>query len=336
MRANTMTNNPSPQSSPASGRGGEREQQPFYTDQAAGLRKLLARTATQVVTVIGARDGLGATSIVTNLAAVFAHSGKDVMVLDENISQDNVANTLAMRPRYDLLHAARGDKTWQEVLLQGLGGACVMPVARAMQALPRLGDAERERLLESLLAAAADKDVVLVDAARDGHSMCASLSGDEPLLLVLNATASGITESYALLKQMAVYNGRQAFDIVVNKVADEREALAVFDNISQVARRHLRVQLEYLGYIPIDEKLKRATQLCRPVVEVFPSAAAALAMREIAQGLLRTPGVSGQVQDKLSGVMQRLIRMSHPRYTAGAAANRREPAQSRNGLAALT
>jgi flagellar biosynthesis protein FlhG len=284
-----------------------------FGDQAAGLRKLLARGNAQVITVLGARDGLGATSIVTNLAAVFAHSGKDVLVLDENLSHDNVANTLALRPRYDLLHAARGDKTWQDVLLQGMAGPGVLPVARAMQALPKMAEAERERLLESLLGAAVGRDVVLVDAARDGNSVCASLSGDEPLLLVLNATASGITESYALLKKMAVHNGRQAFDIVVNRVGSEREALAVFDNMQKVARYHLQVNLSYLGYIPVDEKLLRATQLCRPVVDAFPSAASSMAMREIAQGLLRAPGVSEHVQDRLGGVMQRLMRMSQPR-----------------------
>lgn len=279
----------------------------FASDQAAGLRKLLARSTTQVITVIGARDGLGATSIVTNLAAVFAHSGKDVLVLDENVSHDNVANTMGMRPRYDLLHVVRGDKTLNDVLLQGLGGASVLPVARAMQALPKLDHMERERLMESLLSAAGDKDVVLVDAARDGHSLCASLSGDEPLLLVLNATASGITESYSLLKQMAALNGRQAFDIVINKVKDEREAIAVFDNMAQVARRHLQVQLEYMGFIPLDEQLKRATQACRPVVDAYPSSAAAFAVREIAQGLLRVSQINQHAQDKLSGVMHRLM-----------------------------
>ncbi|MDD2700197.1 MAG: MinD/ParA family protein [Sideroxydans sp.] len=303
---------PSPQSSP-SGRGGNRERQSPILDQAAGLRKLLARGNAQVITVLGARDGLGATSIVTNLASVFAHAGKDVLVLDENLSQDNVANTLALRPRYDLLHAARGDKTWQDVLLQGMAGPGVLPVARAMQALPKMAESERERLLESLLGAAVGRDVVLVDAARDGHSVCASLSGDEPLLLVLNATASGITESYALLKKMAVHNGRQAFDIVVNRVGSESEALAVFDNMAKVARHHLQVSLSYLGYIPVDEKLKRATQLCRTVVDAFPSAASSMAMREIAQGLLRAPSVSEHVQDRLGSVMQRLMRMSQPR-----------------------
>ncbi|MFA6121528.1 MAG: cellulose synthase operon protein YhjQ/BcsQ [Sideroxydans sp.] len=281
-----------------------------HLDQAAGLRKLLVRSTTQVITVIGARDGLGATSIVTNLAAAFTRSGKDVLVLDENVAHDNVANSLALRPRYDLLHAVHGDKTWQDVMLEVAGGASVLPVARAMQALPKLDGMQRDRLMSALLAAAADKDVVLVDAARDGHSVCASLSGDAPLLLVLNATASGITESYSLLKQMATHNGRQAFDIVVNKVRDEREALAVFDNISQVARHHLQVQLEYMGFIPLDENMKRATQACRPVVEAFPSAPAALAIREVAQGLLRSAGMTSDEQDSLSGVMQRLMSQS--------------------------
>lgn len=281
-------------------------------DQAAGLRRLLARSSSRVVTVIGARDGLGATSIVVNLAAVLAGAGKDVLVLDENLSQANVANTLAMQARYDLLHVVRGDKTWQDVLLHGADGVRVLPVARAIQNLSKLSEVERVRLLESLSAAAKDMDVVLVDAARDGHSVCASLSGDEPLLLVLNATASGITQSYALLKQMAMHNGRQAFDIVVNKVATEREALAVFDNMAQVARRHLQVHLEYLGHIPVDEKLKRATQLGRTLIETFPAAQASYALREIAQGLLRAPSTVEEGHDALGNVMQRLMRQARP------------------------
>lgn len=281
------------------------------SDQAAGLRRLLARSSSHVVTVVGARDGLGATSIVVNLAAVLGRAGKEVLVLDENLSHDNVANTLAFKVRHDMLHVAHGDKTWEDVILHGNEGVRVLPVARAIQNLARLNEVERERLLESLSAAAQGMDIVLVDAARAGHSVCASLSGDEPLLLVLNATASGITESYALLKQMALYNGRQAFDIVVNKVAGEREALAVYDNMARVARNHLQVRLEYLGYIPVDEKMQRATQLARPVVEAFPSAPSAYAIREIAQGLMRSPAAD-EGRDVLGSVMQRLMRQARP------------------------
>ncbi|GAB1235306.1 hypothetical protein UT5_17010 [Ferrigenium sp. UT5] len=269
------------------------------------MRALLTRSRARVITVLGARDGLGATSLVTNLAAIFARIGKQVLVLDENLSPANVAQTLGLRARYDLLQAARGDKTWHDVLLQDDAGVALLPLARAMEKLPQLAVAERTRLLESLLAATAGRDVVLVDAARVGASLCAGLSGDEPLLLVLNPTASGITESYALLKQMAQQNGRQAFAIVVNRVTGEREALTVFDNMARVAHHHLQVRLDYLGYIPLDEKLKRATQLRRPVVDSFPAAASSLALREVAQGLLHAPAAPGP--DGLDGVIGLLM-----------------------------
>jgi flagellar biosynthesis protein FlhG len=199
-------------------------------------------------------------------------------------------------------------------MLQGASGVHVLPLARAMQALSTLRDAERERLLASLTAATRNMNVVLVDAAADGHSVCASLSGDEPLLLVLNPTSSGITESYSLLKQMVLHHGRQAFDIVVNKARNEYEARAVFDNMFQVAQCHLQVRLAYLGHIPQDDKMKRATQLCRPVMEAFPAAPSALALGELARKLMLLPAAGDSGNNALTQVMQRLLQQARPRH----------------------
>ncbi len=281
-------------------------------DQAEGLRRLLARSAARVVTVVGAREGLGATSVVVNLAAQWASEGKRVLVLDEHVSASNVPNQLGLKHRYDALNVVRGDKQLSEVMLAGGNGVCVLPAARAMQALPRLEAAERERLLGVLRQAAHGMDVVLVDAAaREGHSVSASLSGDEPLLMVLNGTASGITESYAMLKQMALQNGRSSFDIVVNKVKGESEARAIFDNMAQLALRNLQVRLEYMGYIPVDEKLKRATQLCQPVAEAFPGGQCAGAFAAVAQNLMQVSGSDEEEGGGLVGLMQRLISRQH-------------------------
>jgi len=275
-------------------------------DQAEGLRRLLLRPSLRVVTVLGARPGLGATSVVVNLAAAMAREGKQVLVLDENLAHDNVANALALKPRFDLLNAVRDHKPWREIMLHTATGVHVLPVARAMQALPGLGAVERERLLESLTAASWGMDVVLVDAAADGHSVCASLSGDEPLLLVLNATADGITESYALLKQLAARNGRQAFDIVVNKARNETEARTVFDNMAQVAQRHLQVQLKYLGNIPLDENFGHAARMHSPLVEILPGAPASCAFVGLACKLLQ-PAVKKDGSNALNQLLQRLL-----------------------------
>lgn len=301
-------------------------------DQAEGLRRLLVRASLRVVTVVGARQGLGATSVVVNLAAALARAGKQVLVLDENLAHDNVANALALKPRFDLLNAVRDEMPWRDIVLHTASGVHVLPVARAMQALPRLSDAERERLLESLTAASWGMDVVLVDATTDGHSVCASLSGDEPLLLVLNATADGITESYTLLKQMAVHNGRQAFDLVVNKARSEQEARTVFDNMAQVAQRNLQVRLKYLGNIPLDEKLGRATQLRRPLVELFPDAPASCAFIELARKLMLLPSAEKEGSNALNQLLQRLLQQSG---RSGFTQRVQEPASRSSGQVGL-
>ncbi len=289
----------------------------IWHDQAAGLRRLLGRSPARVFAVVGARAGVGATTLVANLARVFALSGKEVLVLDEHHSHENVAHVLGLRARYELLHVARGDKGWKDVVLHDGGGVSVLPMARAVQALPELLPLEHERQREALLAAAAGKDIVLVDAARAGHSVSAALSVGDALALVLDATPAGITEGYALLKHMTALNGRQAFDIVVNRAGSEREALAVYDNMAQVARRHLQAGLNYLGHIPVDENLRRATQLHCAAVEATPSSDASYALREIAQGLLRGPE---STDGALDGAMRRLMRRPPAAVVRGAAA----------------
>jgi flagellar biosynthesis protein FlhG len=276
-------------------------------DQAEGLRRLLLRPSLRVLTVVGARKGLGATSVVVNLAAALARAGKQVLILDENLAHDNVANALALKPRFDLLNAIRDNLPLCDIMLHAANGVHVLPLAKAMKALPKLDDAERECLLQSLTAASMGMDVVLVDATADGHSVCASLAGDEPLLLVLNATADGITESYALLKQMAAQNGRVAFDLLVNKARNEQEAQTVYENMAQVAQRHMQVQLRYLGSIPQDGQLEQAAQMRRPLLEVFPQADTSQAFIGLARKLMLLPATEKAGGNALSQVMQRLL-----------------------------
>jgi flagellar biosynthesis protein FlhG len=283
------------------------------SDQAEGLRRLLSKTSARIVAVVGARSGIGSTSVVVNLASVWARSGKEVLILDEHLSQNNVANTLALNPRYELLNVVRRDKILSEVMLRGSNGIQILPVARAMQSIPVMDWKERENLIELLTRSSAGTDIILVDAAaREGHSVCASLSGDEPLLMVLNGTANGITESYAMLKQMVLKNGRQTFDIMINQVKNEREAKTIFCNIEQVAWQNLQVRLEYMGYIPADDKLKRATQLCRSVVEAFPGAPSSVEFGKLARNLINAKNIVAEEESGLTRVMQRLIRQALP------------------------
>jgi flagellar biosynthesis protein FlhG len=115
-----------------------------------------------------------------------------------------------------------------------------------------------------------------------------------------------------MLKQMASQNGRKSFDIVINKVNNEAEAKAIFDSISKVALQNLQVRLEYMGYIPLDEKLKSARQLCSSVVEAFPGAKSSVQFRGLAEHLMQTKSAIDEDASGLAKVMQRVIRQARP------------------------
>jgi flagellar biosynthesis protein FlhG len=155
---------------------------------------------------------------------------------------------------------------------------------------------------------------VLVDATADGHSVCANLSGEEPLLLVLNATADGITECYTLLKKMAVHHGRQSFDLVVNKARSEQEACKVFENMARVAQQHMQVSLNYLGNIPLDNAFLQAKKMHRPLVEVYPESAASCAFVALANNLLLLSAAEKSGNHSLNQMMQRLLQQK-PQHT---------------------
>lgn len=278
-------------------------------DQAEGLRRLLVSNQTRVITVVAGKSGVGRTSITINLAAALARSGKDVLVLDENHAPNNLLDSLGLFARHDLLDVAQGKCKPREAVLSAKGFA-VLPTARAIHALAKLKQAEQQRLENALTEVSAGMDVMLVDAAMlvGQAAVSSSMASGATLLVVVDATASGITESYALIKKLALENACLQFEIVVNKVVDAKAARTVFENMAKVARRNLAARLGYLGYIPYDDRLQRATQLGRSVVEAFPTAVSAKSYLELSQNLLRLPTQQDESEAGIPSMVQSLIR----------------------------
>jgi len=291
-------------------------------DQAEGLRRLLIPNQTQVITVVSGKAGAGCSSVVINLAAALVRSGKDVLVLDENHAPNNLLNNLAMSARYDLLDVAQQRCALGDAVLPARGFS-VLPVARAMCALATLRPDESKRLEGALTEAGSGVDLMLVDAATlngraNASAMSSGMANGAALLVVVDATASGITESYALIKRLATDNARLQFEIVVNKAVDERAAMTVFENMAKVARRNLAARLEYLGHVPNDNKLKRAAQLGRSVSEAFPASAAAQSYLALSQKLLCLPMRQNEAESGISAIIQSLMRqVSQPLAVAG-------------------
>jgi flagellar biosynthesis protein FlhG len=236
--------------------------------------------------------------------------GKEVLIIDENASRDDIASAFGLLARYDLLNVVEREHALSEVLLQPMHGLRVLPSARAVKKLGRLSMTQQQTLLDAMAGLDRAVDVILVDASMthpNGFSPFGIIS--QEAVVVLSGSGASITEAYTLIKKVSNTFARKHFRILVNKVKSIPDARSIYENIAQVAVQRGIAQIDYAGAIPLDDALRQAAQLCRPVLLQSPDSDAARAFRDIATDLLfwhRNQSESGNVEQFL----QQLLNLS--------------------------
>lgn len=259
----------------------------FHVDQADGLRRLFGERQLRVITFTASREGLGRSLTVANLATTLARLGKEVLVLDENAGNDNVAAAFGLAGRFDLHHVLNGERYLGDVLIEPVTGLHILPAATAVKRLAALSCSQQQAFTGAMQQLAKPLDIILVDASTK-HPFGFSPLGlaAHETVITLSASSTSITEAYSLIKKVSHSFARRHFRILINKVHTPAEARSIFRNIAQVAHQRGIAQLEFAGAIPLDETLRQSSRMCRPVIAISPESPSARAFRDIATDLL--------------------------------------------------
>jgi flagellar biosynthesis protein FlhG len=252
-------------------------------DQAEGLRRLLVQDFLPVITVASGSTGSGRTTAVVNLAAAMAGNGKNVLVIDENAGANNVSAMLGISAHRDLLDVIRRDKALDEVIISRPGGLFILPAGRGMRVLGKLSADDRSHLIASFARLAQPVDVVLIDAAPGYSSPLLPLTfSTHEILVVVSPDPASITGAYALIKHISSHHqDKRDLHVLVNRARNETEARMIFDNMAGTASRYLGVALDFMGFVPQDNKLC----LGRLVAGELPGSTSAAAFRHAAESL---------------------------------------------------
>ena len=263
----------------------------FVSDQAAGLRRLLGQPGFQVITVMSGQQGAGKTAATANLAVALARSGRDVLIIDQDQHGRGACAALGLTPRYEVADVLEGRCTLDALMLNGPDNVQVLPIGGGFNRLQ------------------CGVDVVLVDMeeATDPDALPLGLAASE-IMVVLPPGSTAITQAYTLVKRLAHNFGKRQFRLLLNRIESPEQAQAVAHNFAHTAERYLGVSVDYLGYIPLDERLTRAGHLHTSVVDAFPVAQSTSQFRKLADGLLRWPQPPSL--GSVGGFMQRVIQGS--------------------------
>lgn len=254
------------------------------TDQAAGLRRVSKPHPVRVIAVASGKGGVGKTNVTVNLAAAFSQLGRKTMILDADLGLANVDVMLGLHPQYNLSHVISGERNLEEVIVVGPAGIQIVPAASGIQGMAELSAAEHAGLIRAFSELSTDIDVLMVDTAAGISDNVVSFSkaAQEMLIVVCDEPAS-ITDAYALIKVLSRDHGVRRFHILANMARDAQQGRELFGKILRVTDHFLEdVVLDYLGYVPWDEYLRKAVQRQKVVVDAYPNSKVARAFKDLA------------------------------------------------------
>lgn len=265
-------------------------------NQADTLQKIMnqgrnqsgGRCCPRVICITSGKGGVGKTNITANLAYTLAKKGRAVLVLDADLNLANIDVLLGLTPKFNLQHVFSGEKTLSEVLVQGPAGFSILPGSSGILELADLTESQKLYFLEEMESLGRGLDFLLVDTAAgiNNNVVYFNLAAQERVV-VLTPEPTSLTDAYALIKVLSGRHDVKRFRILVNEATGEKEALAVFRKLSVVTDRFLQsLSLDYLGYIPHDEKLGKAVRGQRLVTEAFATTHAANSFFRLADRLL--------------------------------------------------
>jgi len=255
----------------------------FKNDQAAGLRRIMTAPKPRVVSIISASSTQDQSRMMINLAASIRAQGNDVLIMHASITSRESAYEAEKIPT--LLEVASGSASLSAAVKntkQDIAIAKLLPKTQISTPLSNdIGDVLNQ-LFDQLVL---QYEIVLVDATLNSDDLLPLKTlNDSDILIQLTREPASIKDAYTLIKRICSQLGRRSFGIIVDD-ASEAQAQTVFNNIAQVAKRFMQIELEFFGAIPADVHLGRAAKLGRPVIDAFPLTPASNAFKQIAQRL---------------------------------------------------
>ena len=243
----------------------------------------------RVICVASGKGGTGKTTISANLGVALAKMGKEVIVLDADITLANLELILGMEGLpVTLQNVLAGEASTEDAIYTGPAGVKIIPAGISLEGLRKANPDRLEEVLLSLLDMA---EFIILDApAGLEKSAIVALAASDELLLVVNPEIASITDALKT-KYIAERLGTKMLGIIVNRVTK----LGV-----EIAKKEIEAILEgkVLAVIPEDPEVRKAAAFGQPVVLRNPKSPASRALYELAG---KIAGIEVKVEEKGKG-----------------------------------
>ncbi len=244
---------------------------------------------TRIICVVSGKGGVGKTTLVSNLGALLAQEGKDVAIVDANITGANLGLHYGLISYPISIHdVMRNNASLTDAVYKHHSGVDIIPASLSFEDVLETTPRNLKEELNTL-----NKDFILVDAATglDRETLNAIDMCDE-LIIVTHPELPTISDALRTKTIAKKYN-KKILGIVLNRVS-KKDALKK-DNLSSF------FELPVIGVIPEDHAIRKSIEAKNPIVLGHPSHKISSEFRKISHCIL------GKEFKSKSGILERVV-----------------------------
>lgn len=279
-------------------------------DQAARLRELMQGqkkqsqeksmklspndSAMQIITIASGKGGVGKSNFAANLALSLQRLGKRVVILDADFGFANIDVILNVSTRKNFVDLVTKQKNIEEVLTVGPLGVRFISGVYDVFKLSQVEEESVHHLINSFNELAQIADVLIIDTGAGlQESALRFMRVSNDIIIVTTPEPTAITDAYSLLKSIISANliDSQNLSFMVNMADDDQEAKEVYQRLGSAVKRFLRVNIDFLGFVPYDRHIIQSVKAREPVTIHAPKCKASQAIYGIAKTFVNTDKV---------------------------------------------
>ncbi|MDP1695537.1 MAG: cell division ATPase MinD [archaeon] len=232
---------------------------------------------TKVITITSGKGGVGKTTTAINLGAALNSFGKEVIIVDGNLTTPNVGLHLgAPIVPISLNHVLSGKASVADAIYEHESGTKIIPSSLSVKDLKKINHSKLKDVIKKVRKMA---DIVLIDssAGLGVEAIAAMESGDE-LIIVTNPEIPAVTDALKTAK-VAEQMGKEVKGIILTRVKGRKTEMPIV-NVRDM------LEIPILGVVPEDDNIQASLVRKDAIVHTHPKSKAAKAYRRIAAKIM--------------------------------------------------
>jgi len=201
------------------------------------------------VTITSGKGGVGKSTISANLAFALSQYGYKVAIFDADIGLANLDIIFNVQPKKNILDVLKGEIEFENILININKNLILIPGESGEEILSFEDKELIERFLKGVEKFRSFDFLIIDTGAGIGESVRRFIDASTDTIVVTVPDPSAIMDAYAMIKYSSKI--KDEIFMILNEVKNKSEALAIYNKIHAVAKKHLEnmAKLQFLGYI---------------------------------------------------------------------------------------